>query len=246
MEMKIMKRFLLLTIIVCGSVTLFGQTNLLLNEPLSFGMKDYWGYMNKKYGGVSMGFSYNIVNFPNAAEKNLIKEKWSWSYGIRGTSFPFIYDYSMFYGKFNVNNAYQIPLLDKYDELTINGGWQLSLSVCPLPYIGYGFNKLTKKSAPNLYRRRLSDTFVPYIGLGYQWSKLAVTGQEDYKSNLKLSSMQWKTGCNIYIDRLPFDLVVEYMQTLHKNKERRYTFLSFGIHVRFNRLVQKASKIYID
>ena len=214
-----MKRFLFLIMIFCGSLQLFGQKqqedSLLLNKKLSFGMVDYWKYMYKEHRSLSFGLLYNVVNFPNAANNNLIKQKWSFSFKTRVTLFPAILDIGMFMSKFKVNNIYQIPLYqpDKY-SLVQRFGADFSLSICPLPRIN-----------------RISEIIVPYAGFGYHISELHHESNDDWlnsASSISLDAWMWKIGCNIYIKKIPFEIMIEYMQTIHKDKQRTVSFLSFG------------------
>jgi len=244
-----MKQFLLLIVIFCGSLALFGQEEDILNKKLSFGVKDHWRRMNANWADGSITIFYNIVDFPNAAERESIKEKWNFGYNIRASYFPFIADITMFRGKYKANNIYH-PLYyepDKYYTFSQRNGYQLALSFCPLPYIIYGLNK--KNIQRNIFLRQLSQTVVLYAGFGYQWSKLVLEKNTDYASNLNLAAMLWKTGCNIYIDKLPFDIVLEYMQTMHSDKRKNFSFISVGLSLSVVRLQfygEKTPEIYID
>ena len=238
--MKIMKRFILLITVIVGTLNLCGQERQgisLLNERLSFNMLDYWAFMNQEHFSlVSYGLLYNIVDFPNASANNLIKQEKSFSFNFRTTFFPFILDMGMFSSKFKVNNIYSMPLYEP-DQYSLHQrfGYDISLSVSPLPYIG-----------------RISEIIVPYAGFGYQWSDIGVEKSKDGipYSSVNLSACLWKAGCNIYFGDLPFNLIVEYKRTINNDKKRNFSFLSFGasfelLSVNTFKNKAKGSRIYM-
>jgi hypothetical protein len=217
-----MKKYLSIILLFVGSFHLFGQERndslVVLGTKLTFKMTDYWKYMNQEHSDASYCLLYNQVNFPNAANNNWLREKWSFSVRMRVTVFPFILDADGTKSKLNVNTVFSIPVYNSNKYYLNQDGFTVSLSVCPLPYIN-----------------KFSEMIVPYLGYGYQWSQLSIVDKMDKKdalhpySKMNLSSWVWKAGITIYLDKLPFGIMLEYKRTMNQDKIKNSDFLSIGV-----------------
>ena len=231
-----MKKLLLLIVIIlnCSQFSAQISNDSLLLNKLMFKNSDYREFMHKEHAFFSCGLSCNAINFPNAANSDWIKQRWGFPVIGRITYFPLIFDASLFNARttqyrYKVDSPYLIPPYQSTNyNLYHSLGYNASLSVCPLllfPYVN----------------RLLSETIVPYFGFGYQDSQLSLEDTQievlDY-SSLNLSSWIWKAGCNIYVNRLPFTITIEYGQTVNKDKLRKFNCFSLGVFfdMRFNSL----------
>ena len=137
-----MRKITIITMLLICSYQLYGQTErdsvALCKKPTYFvtNVAANWFHLNFKHMDISYGLYYGIVNFPNAANNDLIKQKWGLGFRTRIALFPFLLEGGMFTNKFTVKDNYSIPLYnpDKY-SLTQRYGYEYSLSFCPLPYI---------------------------------------------------------------------------------------------------------------
>ena len=208
-----MKKFILIVIVIHLSLNLFGQEEqdtLLLQKKLSFGYVDYLKYMFEERSALSSCFMYNpIVYFPNSPLIKGMGAGWK----MRVMLFPFILDWTQNINEFKVKNIYQIPQYQsgKYNLTQLD--FNISISVCPLPRIS-----------------RLSEFIVPYIGLGIGANSLDFTSNPaSINSFIDLSPWQWKVGCNFYLDKCPFYVIVEYRETMNRNKMRNVGCVNIGL-----------------
>lgn len=147
--------------------------------------------------------------------------------------YPLLFDVGMSLKHFGkINSPYQIPTFQSAKINKYEGSYFISLSVFPFPYI----------SALN----RTQEYISPYIGIGYQSSKLSSYAFNYYDYGyyrLNLSSSYWKVGCNIFLgDFAPFDLFIEYAHTLNPDKIRNYEWLRIGVTFRYSDLLFKEVK----
>ena len=233
-----MKKCLLLIIVLSCSLKLLGQEKQKmnpLNRKLTFSIFDYWIFMNQEYGGGEYSLLYNIAKFPNAFSNDLRSQKWGYIYKSRILIFPLIIDYDNFTGRFKMDNIYQTPFYHPEKYNLRQEGTSISLAICPLPYVNY-----------------LSEIIIPHIGFGYQWSKIQIGENKKENSipvsSLRLSSCMWKIGCNVYMRKLPFSMIIEYEQTINKDKMLKFSFLSFGLSfnlLKTNSFKGRTPQIYV-
>jgi hypothetical protein len=216
-----MKKIIFILFLCCNSVLLSAQTkadSFLLGKELSFNIFRYWGFMTKEHNIISSGAFIGVTNFRN---ENLLPNL-SVKYGAKLTVFPFVVEGYKFDGKAKIANHNNIPVYQSIDNTLEHSGWDFSMSVCPIPYIN-----------------QWSEKIVPYIGIGYQLSELGF-GELDTNlkkpifklrsSHVNSSAWTWKIGCNFYLKKLPFHVIVDYERSWNsKNELTNFYSLNVGL-----------------
>ncbi|MDR1583403.1 MAG: hypothetical protein LBS55_09135 [Prevotellaceae bacterium] len=213
--------FIIILLLFGAKILLFAQTDdiSILDKKLSFNVFKYWGFMTKEHNIISSGLFYGIVNFQN---DNLLSNAIEMKYGAKLTVFPLILEGYKFSGKVKIADMSNTPVYQSIGNSLEHSGQIFSASVCPLPYIN-----------------QKSEIFVPYVGIGYQLSELGF-GEVEKKdfdrplrsSYLNSSAWTWKTGCIIYLKKLPVSLVIDYEQSWKsKNEVIKFNRINFGIFV---------------
>jgi len=217
--------YIILALLLFGTGNTYAQTQL--TRKLSYSQKDYCAFMrnNRNYYGVSLFGDWQ--NFPNAANKHWMSSMYGIGMESSALWYPLMLEVGTRWKNFGkIDSPYQIPT---FQSAKINNKYKsgsfVSLSVFPLPYW--------------YVLKRTQEYISPYVGIGYQWESLAGWDFDSYDDyyNLNLSSWYWKTGCYIFLnDFVPFDLFVEYVQTINPDKIRNYECIRMGIIFRYSDL----------
>jgi hypothetical protein len=222
-----MKKITFILLLCCNQILLSAQIkadNSLLGKKLSFNIFRYWGFMTKEHNIISSGAFVGITNFRN---ENLPQNVVEIKYGAKLTVFPFIFEGYKFDGKVKIANPNNIPVYQSMDNSLEHSGWSFSMSACPMPYIS-----------------QLSQNIVPYIGIGHQLSELGF-GELDTNfkkppfesrrlrsAHINSSAWTWKVGCNFYLKKLPFSIVIDYERSWNsKNEMVKFNSVNVGLFI---------------
>jgi len=242
------------------SITVNHNDSLLLtiNSELKSGKVNFWKYMKNSPYGYVFGVSYDFMNFPNY---KLLQDKW----GIRATSkivsMPFIFDVSTSLHSFGSPNVEQLIIDRNYlsyrnddvwtynpnfdrdrpyiTEYTIRGcNISPSVSFCPLPFLPLKPQTQSK----------LSERFIPYIGIGYNLYLERVSYKGYYQTSWTENNIENSYTYNaeyqdIYLNHSflckagmvynfkAISIIAEYGYCFNKNKQNNYQYISVGLAI---------------
>ena len=206
-----------------SNISLFAQNtsdSLLLRKPISLNTIQYWKYMNKSNVSYAQaGIFFDVVKFPQDFYLG------GFTYQMRGGYFPFYLDFKRVRNRFTFS---EMPYPHLKGVSIFREGYDISFLIFqPFHY------------------KRISEILVPYFGIGYQWSSVTLMEKGivlDYSSRLNLSSWVWKAGLNLFIDNVPFNIILEYEQNIKPS--RKFQVFSFGILVDISRMKKNKQSVF--
>ncbi len=227
-----MKKVILILIFLLPSFFLFSQNkNTYLPEKKHKKGYDFNDYIEKPreemYGwgwdlfSISYGYHQSTIlnpTFVGLIHNKKMKRAYGQSFTVRATYYPFLFDMKWFSSRFK---PIDMPNWQYYSDAKIkHRGFEISSAIAIMPI--------------NL---EISHILIPYIGIGYQSSNLAITqtegtGEDAHdvtKSATPTSAPIWKIGFTInLINKLTCS--TEYSQTFKLSSKKSFNqfMITFG------------------
>lgn len=213
-----MKKIVFSIIVIAVTFQFFGQ-NFPVNKYKNLEKPQYSSAINSFNLGIAYGTT-NFLNpvFENNIENELIKKSFGYNIKLAYIHGPILIDVSYFSSIFKPNEKLTNSLPDATGTFNYNHkGWEGAAS----------YNLMV------INNRWIKKHLLPYLGIGYHLSEVALTKDSEAISAFILNNSIWKTGLIYYVNPV-VGFFGEYKATINsqKNMNGKYNQINFGLLIK--------------